>query len=153
MTGLGYKNGIRNTENRVLWPSTDPPGCFGRDKVTGTRINQENCTVAFTAQAEAPPVREDAVGAVRVGESRVLLELVVRAFQDGATPETIVQRYSTLTLSDAYAVIAYYLRHRNEVEAYLARREQKAEEVRQRIASQQGDLSDIRARLLAQRRP
>jgi hypothetical protein len=36
-------------------------------------------------------------------------------------------------------------------EEYLARREQKAEEVRQRIESQQGDLSEIRARLLNQR--
>ena len=109
--------------------------------------------MAFTAQVEAPPLREDAAGALRVGDSRVLLELVIRAFQDGATPETIVQRYSTLALPDVYSVIAYYLRHRTEVEAYLARREQEAEEVRQRIESQQGDLSQIRARLLAQRRP
>lgn len=114
-------------------------------------IEQENYTVGFTAQAEAPPLREDADGALRVGDSRVLLELVIRAFQDGATPETIVQRYSTLSLPDAYAVIAHYLRHRREVEEYLTRREQKAEEVRQRIESQQGDLSEIRARLLAQR--
>jgi uncharacterized protein (DUF433 family) len=97
------------------------------------------------------PIREDAAGALRVGDSRILLELVIRAFQDGATPETIVQRYSTLTLPDVYAVIAYYLRHRTEVEEYLARREQQAEEVRQRIESQQGDLSAIRARLLARR--
>lgn len=116
-------------------------------------IKQESYTVSFIAQAEAPPLREDADGALRVGDSRVLFELVIRAFQDGATPETIVQRYSTLALPDAYAVIAHYLRHRREAEEYLIRREQKAEEVRQRIESQQGDLSEIRARLLAQRRP
>lgn len=109
--------------------------------------------MAFTAQAEAPPLREDAAGALRVGDSRVLLELVIRAFQDGATPEAIVQRYATLELRDVYAVIAYYLRHRSEVEDYLARREQVAEEVRQRIESQQGDLSEIRARLAARRQP
>lgn len=107
--------------------------------------------MTFTAQAEAPPLREDASGAVRVGDSRVLLELVVRAFQDGATPEAIVQRYSTLTLPETYAVIAYYLRHRSEIEAYLTQREQKAAEVRQRIESQQGDLSEIRTRLQARR--
>jgi uncharacterized protein (DUF433 family) len=108
-------------------------------------------SMTFTVQAEAPPLRQDASGALRVGESRVLLELVIRAFQDGATPETIVQRYSTLALADAYAVVAYYLRHRSEVESYLAAREQKAVEVRQRVESQQGDLSELRARLLAQR--
>ena len=107
--------------------------------------------MTFAAQAEAPPLREDAAGAVRVGDSRVLLELVIRAFQDGATPEAIVQRYSTLALSDVYAVVAYYLRHRGEVEDYLARREQKAEAARERIESRQGELSEIRARLLAGR--
>ncbi len=76
--------------------------------------------MAFTVQTEAPPLTEDAIGALRVGNSRVLLEIVVRAFQDGATPETIVQRYSTLALPDVYAVLAYYLRHPNEVERVLS---------------------------------
>jgi uncharacterized protein (DUF433 family) len=107
--------------------------------------------VSFPVQAEVPPLREDADGALRVGASRVLLELVIRAFQDGATPEAIVQRYATLALADAYAVIAYYLRHRREIEAYLAQREQKAHDVQQRLEAQQGDLNEIRARLLAQR--
>jgi uncharacterized protein (DUF433 family) len=88
---------------------------------------------------------------LRVGETRVLLELVLRAFQDGATPETIVQRYSTLKLADVYAVIAYYLRHREEVDGYLAQREQLAEEVERKMESHAEDLADIRARLLARR--
>ena len=71
--------------------------------------------MTFIVHADVPPVREDSAGALRVGDSRVLLELVIRAFQDGATPETIVQRHSPLTLSDVYAVIAYYLRHRREI--------------------------------------
>lgn len=107
--------------------------------------------MAFLVKTDVPPLREDASGALRIGDSRVLLELVIRAFQDGATPETIMQRYSTLALSDVYAVIAYYLRHREEIEEYLAQREQKAEETRQRVERQQGDLSAIRARLLARR--
>lgn len=105
----------------------------------------------FMVKSDAPPLREDSAGALRVGESWVLLELLIRAFQDGATPEMIVQRYSTLTLPDVYSVIAYYLRHRDEIEEYLAQREQKAEETRQRIETQQGDLSEIRARLQARR--
>jgi hypothetical protein len=77
-----------------------------------------------------------------------LLELVIRAFQDGATPEAIAQRYPTVALADIYAVIAYYLRHQAEVEAYLVEREQQAREVRERIESHQGDLAELRARLL-----
>jgi uncharacterized protein (DUF433 family) len=109
--------------------------------------------MAFTAQVEAPPLREDSDGALRVGNSRVLLELVIRASQDGATPETIVQRYSTLSLGDVYAVVGYYLRHRSEVDTYLSRREQQAQEVRKQIEGNQGDLSELRARLQAQRQP
>lgn len=100
-------------------------------------------------QTEVPPLRRDASGALRVGRSRVLLELVIRAFQDGATPEVIAQRYPSAALVDIYAVIAYYLRHRADIESYLTEREHKAQEVRHRIESHQGDLTDLRARLLA----
>jgi hypothetical protein len=79
------------------------------------------------------------------------LELVIRAFQDGATPEAIVQRYPTTALSDIYAVVAYFLRHREDIEAYLTERENRAAEARQRIEERQGDLSEVRRRLLAQR--
>ena len=61
-------------------------------------------------QPEAPPLRREDSGAIRVGQTRVLLELVVHAFQDGATPEAIVQGYPTLSLAEVYAVIAYALR-------------------------------------------
>ena len=100
-------------------------------------------------QTEVPPLCRDASGALRVGRSRVLLELVIRAFQDGATPEVIAQRYPSAALADIYAVIAYYLRHRADIESYLTEREHQAQEVRHRIESHQGDLTDLRARLLA----
>jgi hypothetical protein len=51
--------------------------------------------------------------------------------------------------ADIYAVIAYYMRHREEIEAYLDAREQRAEAVRQNIERHQGDLSDLRKRLRA----
>ena len=69
-------------------------------------------------QTDAPPLRQDSSGALRLGQSRVLLELVIHAFQDGATPEAIVQRYPTTTLADIYAAIAHYLRHEEEIEEY-----------------------------------
>ena len=101
-------------------------------------------------ERETPPLREDETGAIRVGNSRVLLETVIRAFQDGASPESIMHRYSTLSLSDVYNTIGYYLRHQEAVEAYLTQREQLAELVQQRLSNIQPDLSFIRTRLLAQ---
>src|SRR5262247_3586781 len=108
--------------------------------------------MTISIQPETPPLRQDTSGGLRVGSSRVLVELVIRAFQDGATPEAIAQRYSTAALADIYAVIAYYLRHGQEVDAYLAEREQQAQEVRQRIEHHQGDLADLRWRVLARQR-
>jgi uncharacterized protein (DUF433 family) len=106
--------------------------------------------MSLVLERETPPLREDETGAIRVGNSRVLLETVIRAFQDGASPESIVQRYSTLSLSDVYNTIGYYLRHQDAVDVYLNQREQLAESVQQRLSSIQPDLSSIRTRLLSQ---
>jgi uncharacterized protein (DUF433 family) len=108
--------------------------------------------MSLVLECEAPPLHEDETGAIRVGNSRVLLELVIRAFQDGASAESVVQRYPTLLLSDVYIIIGYYLRHHEAVEAYLNRREQLATDVYQRLSSVQPDLSVIRSRLLARQK-
>lgn len=107
--------------------------------------------MSLVLEREAPPFSEDESGAIRIGNSRVLLELVIRAFQDGASPESIMQRYSTLSLSEVYSTIGYYLRHQQEIESYLNERDQLAESVRGRLSDIQPDLSLIRSRLLAQR--
>jgi uncharacterized protein (DUF433 family) len=102
----------------------------------------------FSPEPAAPPLREDAQGALRVGNSRVLAELVLRAFQDGATPETIVQRFPTLELADVYAVIGYYLRNSAELDMYLRQRERAAAEMLARNEHEQEALREIRTRLL-----
>jgi uncharacterized protein (DUF433 family) len=97
------------------------------------------------------PLREDSDGTLRVGNTRVILELVVYAFQTGRTPEEIVQSYTTLTLADVYLVIGYYLRHQAEVDAYIEQRDREAEEFRREIEAKQGTQDGIRERLLARR--
>ena len=106
--------------------------------------------MSFVIRTDALPISEDASGGLRVGGSRVLLETIIRAFQDGATPETIAQRYPTASLENIYTVVAYYLRHRQETDEYLARREQSAQQVRDRIERHQRDTRNVRSRLLAQ---
>ena len=108
--------------------------------------------MSLALERETPPLHKDETGAIRVGNSQVLLETVIRAFQDGAPPESIVHRYSTLSLSDVYNTIGYYLRHRDAVEGYLRQREQLADAVHQRLADIQPDLSAIRERLLSQQK-
>lgn len=107
--------------------------------------------MAMDILTDAPPIRADADGAMRIGDSRVLLEIVIHAFQDGATAEEIVQRYPTTTLAEIYAVIAYYLRHPQVIERYLTEREQHSQIVRNQIDAHQDRLSEIRSRLLARK--
>ncbi|MBI3270662.1 MAG: DUF433 domain-containing protein [Planctomycetes bacterium] len=53
--------------------------------------------------------------------TRLPVECVVYSFQGGLAPEEIVSRYPTLSLDQAYGVIAYYLASRPRMDAYIAR--------------------------------
>jgi uncharacterized protein (DUF433 family) len=101
-------------------------------------------------EVELMPLKADADGVVRVGGKRVTLDTVVVAFQHGATAEEIAQQYPTVLLPDIYAVIAYYLRHRDEVEAYLEEGNRQGEALRRELESNY-DRQGIRERLLARR--
>ncbi len=101
---------------------------------------------------EAPPVplRVDEHDVARVGKTRVPLDTVVYAFNQGASAEEIVMSYPTLGLTDVYAVVNYYLHNRAHVDAYLSKRETEATRTKaenEKRFPQNG----IRARLLARR--
>lgn len=80
--------------------------------------------------SEPIPVTIDEGGVARVGDTRVTLDTLVTVYLRGATPDEISSRYPALDRADVYATIAYYLRHRQEVEDYLRHRENEASEVR-----------------------
>lgn len=96
----------------------------------------------------AVPLRTDQYGAIRIGSSRVLLEVVIRAFQRGETPEGIVQSFPSLRLDEVYSVITYYLQNRAEVDAYVRQVEEEGQQTREKIESSQPDMQDLRERLL-----
>ena len=100
-------------------------------------------------EAELPPIRRDRFGDYRVGDTRVLPDLVIHRFQEGSTPDEIVDAYPTLDLAVVYGVVAHYLRHRSEVDAYLDWRDREAARLRAEIEAEQGDQSVIRDRLVA----
>lgn len=100
-------------------------------------------------RAEPPPLRVDEGGAVRVGQSRVSLDLVVEQYENGASPEDMVRAYDTLALADVHAAVAYYLRHRDEVQAYLKRRAAEAKALRTKIEADRPRVT--REELLARR--
>jgi uncharacterized protein (DUF433 family) len=104
---------------------------------------------ALPMHADRPPLRVDEGGAVRVGNSRITLDLIVEQYENGMTPEDMVRAYDTLVLADVHDVIAYYLRHRDEVSAYLKRRREEAETLRAKIEAERPRVS--REELLARR--
>src|SRR3990172_11251262 len=86
--------------------------------------------------ADRSPLRLDEGGALRVGNGRITLDLVVEQYENGMTPEDMVRAYDTLVLADVHAAVAYYLRHRDEVRAYLKRREVEAADLRAKIEAE-----------------
>jgi uncharacterized protein (DUF433 family) len=72
---------------------------------------------------EEIPLAQDVHGVYRVGGTRVTLDLVVRAFNRGATAEEIVHKFPSLELSDVYQVIVYYQKYSTELAEYLRKRE------------------------------
>ena len=64
-------------------------------------------------------VSVDRHGVMRVGKSRVMLDSVVAAFEQGHSAETIQQQYPSLSLEEVYGAIAWLLAHRDEVTRYI----------------------------------
>ncbi len=66
---------------------------------------------------------ENRDGGYYVIGSRVSLESVICLFLDGASPETIVDEFPTLSLEQVYGAITFYLADRSKIDAYLAESE------------------------------
>lgn len=65
------------------------------------------------------PLRADEDGSIRVGRTRVLFHLVIRAYQHGETAEGIIEMYDSLSIGDVYAVLAYYHANREQVDMFV----------------------------------
>ncbi|MGA1823409.1 MAG: DUF433 domain-containing protein [bacterium] len=51
---------------------------------------------------EVIPLKEDKDGVLRIGKTRVTLDVVITSFNKGATPEEIVCQFPALKLADVY---------------------------------------------------
>ena len=106
--------------------------------------------MSLDVESDPVPIAADESGTLRVGGTRVTLDTVVDAFNEGLSAEEIAQQLPVLALADVYAVVAYYLRHRETLDVYLVERETAARQLQSRIARELPS-SALRARLLARR--
>lgn len=89
-------------------------------------------------------------GTIRIAETRVSLDSLLHHYRQGATAEEIALRFPALRLADVHSIIAYYLNHEDELDAYLVRQGQDADELQQRISAdpaQQQGIREIRERI------
>jgi uncharacterized protein (DUF433 family) len=100
--------------------------------------------------SEPAPLEFTTGGVIRIGKTRVTLDTVIAVFKQGTTAEEIAYRYPSLKLADIYATIAFYLNHQQEVEVYLQKRHQQAQEIR-KINETRFDPQGLRDRLLARK--
>jgi len=106
--------------------------------------------MALVLEPATVPLREDSDGTLRVGVTRVTLDIVVGDWLDGATAEEIVHAYPVLELADVYYVIGFYLAHRDKVTNYLDSQRADAAALRREIEAK-FPTDGLRARLLSRR--
>ncbi len=112
--------------------------------------------MSLLLESIAIPLRDDGHGGLRVGQTRVNFESVWQLHQDGNSAEEIVQAFDTLDLADVHAVLAWALRHSQEVSAYLKRRAEEAAVLRSQleqmgITPTPAESAELKKQLLARR--
>jgi uncharacterized protein (DUF433 family) len=107
--------------------------------------------IAMNLPLETDPlpiyVDHGSAGALRVGPTRVTLEVVLTAYLQGYTPEQIIRQYDVLNLADVYTVIGHYLRHKTVFDEHLAECDRRFQE--RRNHSMANGQAGLKERLLA----
>lgn len=88
---------------------------------------------AGAVEPEPVPLTQDASGRLIVMGTRVPLDTLVSAFDRGDSPEAIHESYPTVALGDIYAIFTYCVRHRDDVNHYLAGRAEQRAAIRAKV--------------------
>ncbi|MFZ1399774.1 MAG: DUF433 domain-containing protein [Candidatus Promineifilaceae bacterium] len=84
------------------------------------------------------PLQADGHGTIRVGGTRVRLDTIIYAFNQGYTAEEILSQFPALNLADVYSTISYYLNNRELVDEYIQQQEQEAVQIKEHLESRPG---------------
>jgi len=89
--------------------------------------------MSIALHTDPVPLRVDESGTIRVGQSRVTLDVLLEYSGQGMPAEEIARGLDTITLADVHGALAYYFRHRSEIDAYLRQRQEDADKLRREI--------------------
>jgi len=91
-------------------------------------------------------------GEYYVGESRVTLHSVVAAWRRGGSPEAAQSAFPSVPLATIYHAIAFYLEHREEMDAHFAETDRLLSEHQARMEAEHlAFFNDMRCRIEAYR--
>src|SRR5437764_6608517 len=83
------------------------------------------------------PLHLDETGTIRVGGTRVTLDAFLETYAEEGSAEAVVKALDVLELADVHAILAWCLRHPQEVAAYLCRREQEEKAIHAELEAAQ----------------
>jgi uncharacterized protein (DUF433 family) len=91
---------------------------------------------------------QDADGYIHVTGHRIGLQDLVYYYNEGYSPEALLETFPTLSLALVHKIIAFYLEVKVEVDTYMATCEAEVE--RQRAVAPRGpDNAELRRRLVS----
>ena len=94
-------------------------------------------TATLILEPRPVPLTLSENGVWRVTGTRIPLERVIECYRARLTPEDIVDSFDSLKLSDVYAIIGYYLDHKEAVEEYLREQEEEGDKMQRMIEAAQ----------------
>ena len=97
------------------------------------------------------PLHVDDEGTIRVGNTRITLDVLLGDYRHSMTPKQIVEQLDSLTVADVYGALAYYHRHRDELDAYLQDRAEDSTRRQREIEATQPTFDHVKSRILARR--
>ena len=89
----------------------------------------------LTPRTQPAPFYVEENGAARVVGTRFPIEFIIENWLAGESPEVIAQSFVPLDLEKVYTVVAYYLSHREELDAYLAELDANWERLKEEMAA------------------
>ena len=73
---------------------------------------------------------EERNGGYYLAGTRIYLDSIVQCFNEGLSPETILEEFETLTLTQVFGAITYYLENQPAIDAYRVRQQRRFEVTR-----------------------
>jgi len=107
--------------------------------------------VPIAIEAETPPLKVWPDATIRIGQSRIKVERIIKAYLNGSSPEQFASDYPTVTVEEAYGAIFYYLRHKAKLDEHVAEMDRKGDDAQRLLEEKFGSQEGMRERMIARR--